>query len=971
MKKLISIIALILTLGCLLASCVELQDGEPGHVQNPEDNNRDEIPEEDVKEELPEDDEKKEETPAHIHEFGEWIVVAPTCTEDGVAYRSCACGEEESVVSNAWGHTDSDWIIDLNPTHESEGTQHKECVVCHIELEKEIIPKKVDTGIISAGAELREAMVNHQNKVSVRYKIVDSADYSKNENRDQLAKKIINEAFVHTGNPKEGDYLKIGNSVLYSHEYQLVDGDQYVLVTYNINYVHTLEEENVLDEFIEKLIIDFNFTENTTDYEKIYTIYSYVCTNVDYDLTMANSSAYDGLIDGSTICQGYALIMYRLLLRVNIDCRFIGGHVYTGEAHAWNIVQLDGLYYNIDATWDEGKTSFRWLLNSPERFIGHTRQSEYNSIAFASKYVMSVSDYNHQHSYAVTTVDPTCDYFGYDDFCCTICAEGYRSNYKDAIGHDFQDGICSICNIKENLADHHIVATGNIGEEISWTIDASGTLTISGSGTIKNYPWYCYSSTIKKLVVNEGVLHIGEHAFNGLTSLEEISLPNSIETIGSFAFASCYNIRDVRLPEGIDAISESLFMDCYNLETVNIPSSVTIIGYGAFERCYKLNNIELPNGVTDIYSFAFAFCTSLTDIKLPNSLINIFGWAFNGCSGLKEIVIPEGVEVIGGSAFWKCSNLEKIKIADTVKELQTSAFKECTSLTSIIIPSGVTSISYELFYGCTSLITVFIHEGIKVIDSTAFTGCTSLTYSEYDNAYYFGSVSNSYLMLIKAKSTSISSCEIHPDTRYISAGAFSNCSRLTSIVIPGNVISVGERAFMNCYSLTAVKICEGVKIINSSAFSYCDNLSSVIICSSIEKLSNSLFNYSDKIIYNEYDNAYYLGNENDPYLILVKAKNKEITSCEIHPETKFIGSEAFKDCSKLTSIVIPESVVSIGLYAFNKCMGLMSVVFEDAEAWYRYASINADSGVELILTDSEQNAMYLNKSYSYSYWFKR
>lgn len=117
MKKLIGIIALVIALSCLLVSCegldIEsmLSGGGSGQVQNPEDDNKAELPEEDENEELPEKDEndseeeeKEEETPEHTHEFGEWIVASPTCTEKGIAYRSCECGEEETVVSDAFGH---------------------------------------------------------------------------------------------------------------------------------------------------------------------------------------------------------------------------------------------------------------------------------------------------------------------------------------------------------------------------------------------------------------------------------------------------------------------------------------------------------------------------------------------------------------------------------------------------------------------------------------------------------------------------------------------------------------------------------------------------------------------------------------------------------------------------------------------------------------------------------------------------
>lgn len=231
-----------------------------------------------------------------------------------------------------------------------------------------------------------------------------------------------------------------------------------------------------------------------------------------------------------------------------------------------------------------------------------------------------------------------------------------------------------------------------------------------------------------------------------------------------------------------------------------------------------------------------------------------------------------------------------------------SAFKDCTQITGVVIKSCVREIERCAFEGCSELKNVSISANVREIGVDAFNNCPSLECSEFNNALYIGNFSNPYFLLVRAKSSDIYSCRIHPETKIIGSKAFQSCQRLENIKIPDGVISIGGWAFCSCTNLQSVSIPDSVMSIYTHAFYHCPDLG-----------------------YSEYDNARYLGNLENPYLYLARAKDLSITSCSINPNTRFIGSEAFYNCTNLTGITIPEGVVSIEYMAFDNCQRLASI----------------------------------------------
>ncbi len=191
------------------------------------------------------------------------------------------------------------------------------------------------------------------------------------------------------------DYLRYKTNSIYAH---IVGFGNVLTVTYEFEYNETAKETLQVDETIKKLFEKWELN-NKTDYEKIKKIHDYIIQNASYDTDTENYSAYDNLINKRSTCQGYMSIAYKMFTEAGIPCRIITG---TGnkDSHGWNIVQLDGKWYNVDCTWDDPLTSdgksistYDYFLKSDKDFKGHKRDDEFQNEDFNKNYVMSDVSY--------------------------------------------------------------------------------------------------------------------------------------------------------------------------------------------------------------------------------------------------------------------------------------------------------------------------------------------------------------------------------------------------------------------------------------------------------------------------------------------------------------------------------------------------------------------------------------------------
>ena len=315
-----------------------------------------------------------------------------------------------------------------------------------------------------------------------------------------------------------------------------------------------------------------------------------------------------------------------------------------------------------------------------------------------------------------------------------------------------------------------IVASGECGSEgdnVTWTLDDEGTLTVSGTGAMADYaqstetPWFSNKMMLTSIVIEPGVTILGKNVFNSCGNAVSVSIPDTVTTIGPSAFSNC-GFASVEIPDSVVSIgawafSRNLHMISIQVGNGNenyasvdgvlfskdlsaliccpagrsgeyvIPNSVTQIVENAFGNCANLTSILIPTSVTVIGLGAFQNCTGLTSISIPNSVTNMGESVFYNDSGLMNVTLPDSLTSIKRSTFYSCLSLTDINIPAGVTAIESQAFSMCSGLFSINIPEGVTSIGFAAFNGCSALTSIIIPDHVTVIGDNAFQYCSGLT----------------------------------------------------------------------------------------------------------------------------------------------------------------------------------------------------------------------------------------------------
>ena len=259
-----------------------------------------------------------------------------------------------------------------------------------------------------------------------------------------------------------------------------------------------------------------------------------------------------------------------------------------------------------------------------------------------------------------------------------------------------------------------------------------------------------------------------------------------------------------------------------------------------------------------------------------------------------------------------------ITIPSTFKNLPVTSmsdFYDCTKLTSITIPNNITNISNGVFKGCTNLAEIVVEEGNTVYDSRD--NCNAIIKTETNT------------LVAGCKATTI------PNTvTTIGSEAFQGCISLTNITIPASVMMINDNAFYGCSGLESITFAEGSQLttIGYKAFEGCTSLTSITIPASVTKINDEAFFSCTNlvVIVVEEGNTVY-DSRNNCNAIIETETNTLIVGCKnttIPNTVTTIDSGAFRNCTSLTSITIPASVIYIGNTAFFGS-GLESITFAE------------------------------------------
>lgn len=453
------------------------------------------------------------------------------------------------------------------------------------------------------------------------------------------------------------------------------------------------------------------------------------------------------------------------------------------------------------------------------------------------------------------------------------------------------------------------------GENLTWKF-ADGILTISGTGDMYDYsedylaPWSEHCFEITNVTISDGVTSIGSSAFC-YCSVKSITLPFGLKHIGASAFFNCPNIQQINIPDSVEYIDPYAFSCCKGLHTVQLPASLTLISEELFAECDNLRNLSIPDTVTEIGANAFSKCTEFSLTGLPSSIKSIGAAAFANCGNIESLALPGTLESIGEAAF-NGTVIDKASFDGTPEKWVAIGGNNCG-----IAQNKIDFLEHTCDFGGSWQYDTQKHwkqcscnktqnEGEHTGDGDTCTVCGAALSEALGSGSIDGGLSWS---LSRSGALTISGSGKMSDFSSVANAApwDKQKGKIQSAVIESGVQNISAGAFSGCTALEKLSISDTVAQIDLNAFGGCTALAEFEVAA-----DNKAFSSDGGVLF---------------------SADKKLLRCPVGKSADYavpsgtvaIAGGAFKDCSKLESLVIPDSVTAIGESAFENCAALKRI----------------------------------------------
>lgn len=516
-------------------------------------------------------------------------------------------------------------------------------------------------------------------------------------------------------------------------------------------------------------------------------------------------------------------------------------------------------------------------------------------------------------------------------FCMGIMSGFAQSNeftYTDDNGvtwggyisfdYNYEDGTQTLQDVSINSTSSNNETEVVIPGEISY---AGKKYTVTSLGSV-----FSENKIIEKVTIPKTVTYLSD-TFSDCSALSEVVNTNQLKSV-SGAFRNCSNLKSIDL-SSCETVGYGSFIGCSQLENVVLKvckriETCAFSNYGN-SNCSKLKSVGDISHCESIGEYSFSNCSSLTSVDLA-SCKTIGKCAFSGCSVLESVGSTKLLTNIPESTFNGCSNLQNIDLSNCTS-VGSSAFSECRKIEHFNL-NKCTYISSNAFSYC-GLKEIDL-TAVKVIEENAFTNCKNLakvtglrqikslpdgTFNRCRNLSIIDLSGIESLGEYCMRGTAIESVNLQNLKKW-NSDVFAECKQLTNVVLPESITSIPVRAFYRCDKLSTIDLSH-CTVMGGGAFAMCTSLAHIDL-SSVTLLESVKGGY-----YSNGDYEYYSPND----VIGSFTDSKNLTSVSLSC-CKKIGDRAFKGCTSLEKIVLPETVTNLGWECFDGTIMVTSMAIE-------------------------------------------